>query len=74
MINLLHSEWPKLHRVLAILNAKGLRKEHLSRTVYEPGYQTVMEQIVRHKIVGLYQTSFYVFVGISIPRFTQVFF
>ena len=24
-LTLLHSEWPKLHRVLAILSAKGLR-------------------------------------------------
>ena len=27
---LLHSEWPKLHRVLAILSAKGLTKNVIS--------------------------------------------
>ena len=27
-LTLLHSEWPKLHRVLAVLSAKGLIKQN----------------------------------------------
>ena len=31
LLTLLHSEWPKLHRVLAILNAIGLKSSsHIS--------------------------------------------
>ena len=30
-LTMLHSEWPKLHRVLAILSAIGLRKESTSK-------------------------------------------
>ena len=31
LLTLLHSEWPKLHRVLAILSAIGLKKEYAPR-------------------------------------------
>ena len=30
-LTLLHSDWPKLHRVLAVLSAKGLMWKQLSK-------------------------------------------
>ena len=49
-LTLLHSEWPKLHSVLAILNAKGLRKAYanlyLHMTDIEKGGKMEMVELL----------------------------
>ena len=40
LLTLLHSERPKLHRVLAILSAKGLRVDHILEVLHFPGKPT----------------------------------
>ena len=40
-LTLLHSEWPKLHRVLAILSAKGLKHDM---------YRDSLDQVHCHRL------------------------
>ena len=61
-LTLLHSEWPKLYRVLAILSAVGLN-DYFYRTVElfkTPAFLHVMTIQVHHKLINSIQWHPYV--------------